>query len=191
MSDAPDPKTDPAGALGTGERAAVAAVLVLIALLAAADLSIDLRQGVGAWHVFAEAAVALVAGVGAAWLLRGTLQLRRHLDAQRRDFSDYRRQAEAWRAQSRRYLDGLSRSIDAQLDRWALSTAEKEVAFLLLKGLSLKEIATARDTTEKTARVQSSAVYLKSGLAGRSELAAFFLEDLLPPAGPDVDSRPR
>ena len=64
-----------------------------------------------------------------------------------------------------------------------MSAAEKEVAFLLLKGLSLKEIAIARRTSEKTARVQSSAVYAKSGLAGRSELSAFFLEDLLPPAG--------
>jgi hypothetical protein len=38
-----------------------------------------------------------------------------------------------------------------------------------------------RHTSEKTARVQSSAVYAKSGLSGRSELSAFFLEDLLPP----------
>lgn len=58
---------------------------------------------------------------------------------------------------------------------------EKEVAFLLLKGLSLKEIAEVRQTVEKTARLQATAVYEKSGLAGRSELSAFFLEDLLPP----------
>jgi hypothetical protein len=37
-------------------------------------------------------------------------------------------------------------------------------------------------TTEKTARVQSMAIYSKAGLAGRSELSAFFLEDLLPAA---------
>ena len=58
-----------------------------------------------------------------------------------------------------------------------------------LKGLSLKEIAAARGTSEKTARVQSGAVYAKSGLAGRSELSAFFLEDLLPP-GTGTDSVP-
>ena len=53
--------------------------------------------------------------------------------------------------------------------------------FLLLKGLSLKEIADIRHTTEKTARAQSGSIYAKSGLSGRSELAAFFLEDLLVP----------
>jgi DNA-binding NarL/FixJ family response regulator len=63
------------------------------------------------------------------------------------------------------------------------------VAFLLLKGLSLKEVAGVRNTSEKTARVQSMAVYAKAGISGRSELAAFFLEDLLPPS--EASSRPK
>jgi len=178
------------------ERAAIAGVLALIALLAGIDLLIDLREGVTAWHVLAEATVAAVACLGAFHLLRGAWRLRKRLEVQDRDFLVFRQQAEAWRTGSRKYLDGLSRSISLQLDQWALSVAEKEVAFLLLKGLSLKEIAIARGTSEKTARVQSSAVYAKSGLAGRSELSAFFLEDLLPPvdampAGEPKDPQPR
>jgi len=171
------------GALRMGERAVVAAVLSLIAVLAAIDLAIDLREGVSGWHVAAEAGVASAACLGAFHLLRGAWRLRRRLEAQGRDFSAFRKQAEEWRSGSRKYLEGLSQSIDRQLDSWQLSAAEKEVAFLLLKGLSLKDIALARNTSEKTARIQSSAIYAKSGLGGRSELAAFFLEDLLPPAG--------
>jgi DNA-binding NarL/FixJ family response regulator len=64
-----------------------------------------------------------------------------------------------------------------------LSPAEKEVALLLLKGLAHKEIAQARSITEATARQQARAVYKKAGLAGRNDLAAFFLEDLLLPHG--------
>jgi DNA-binding CsgD family transcriptional regulator len=169
------------GQLQIGERALIAGVLALIALLAGIDLLVDQRQGVATWHVVAEAMVVGVACFGTFHLLRGAWQLRKRLAAQDRDFSAFREQAEAWRAGSKKYLDGLSRSISLQMDQWQLSAAEKEVAFLLLKGLSLKEIAVARRTTEKTARVQSSAVYLKSGLGGRSELSAFFLEDLLPP----------
>ena len=86
-------------------------------------------------------------------------------------------------------MEGLARSIDRQLDQWQLSVAEKEVAFLLLKGLSLKDIAALRGTAEKTVRAQSAAVYAKSGLAGRTELSAFFLEDLLlPPADTLADA---
>ena len=70
----------------------------------------------------------------------------------------------------------------AQLSSWKLTVAEKEVAFLLLKGMSLKEIAEIRKTAEKTARAHSMAIYAKAGLSGRSELSAFFLEDLLPPS---------
>lgn len=178
----PDDRADAGSdALRSSERIVVAGVLVAIALLAGVDLVIDLRQGASSWHVAAEATLATAACVGAFGLLRGAWRLRRRLEVQARDFSAFRQQAEAWRTESRRYVEGLSQSIDRQLDHWQLSAAEKEVAFLLLKGLSLKEIAIARGTSEKTARVQSSAVYTKSGLAGRSELSAFFLEDLLPP----------
>lgn len=170
-----------AGTLPANERGLIAGVLALTALLAGADMLVDLREGASLWHVAVEAMVAVAACFGAFHLLRGAWRLRRRLDAQHRDFSAFRQQAEAWRTGSKQFLDGLSRSIDLQLDQWQLSAAEKEVAFLLLKGLSLKEIAVARGTSEKTARVQSSAVYAKSALAGRSELSAFFLEDLLPP----------
>jgi DNA-binding CsgD family transcriptional regulator len=107
--------------------------------------------------------------------------LRHRLEAEINNFSEYKKESEAWRTEARKYIEGLSTAIDQQLGKWKLSAAEKEVAFLLLKGLSLKEIAEIRQTTEKTARVQSMAIYSKSGLAGRSELSAFFLEDLLVP----------
>jgi DNA-binding NarL/FixJ family response regulator len=51
----------------------------------------------------------------------------------------------------------------------------------LLKGLSLKEIAAVRATTERTVRAQARSLYAKAGLTGRASLSAFFLEDLLAP----------
>jgi len=53
------------------------------------------------------------------------------------------------------------------------------VALLLLEGLSLREIATMRETSERTVRQQSLAIDRKAGLTGRAELSAFSLEDLL------------
>ena len=60
----------------------------------------------------------------------------------------------------------------------SLSDAEREVALLLLKGVSLKEIAEARGTAERTVRQQAAAVYAKAGVSGRSELASYFLDAL-------------
>ena len=84
----------------------------------------------------------------------------------------------AWRLQSRRFLDGLSRAIESQFAVWNLTAAEADVAGLLLKGASLREIAGLRRTSEATIRQQAQNVYRKSGLSTRSELAAYFLEDL-------------
>lgn len=168
------------------ERGVIAGVLLLIALLVVMDVVGDLRQGASAWHVALEILAAGLALLGAVHLLRSTLRLRRRLVRQAEDLNRVRAQAEAWRQQARRHVEGLSRSIDAQLDGWRLSPAEKEVAFLLLKGLGLREIADLRGTHEKTVRAQSASIYAKAGLAGRSELAAFFLEDLLVPRA-DLD----
>ena len=166
------------------ERGVVAAVLLLIALLVAADVASDLRQGASAWHVLLEVLAGGLAVAGALYLLHGTLQLRQRLARQACDLSASRAEAEAWQGQGRKHVEGLGRSIDEQLSRWQLSAAERDVAFLLLKGFSLKDIAELRRTHEKTVRAQAAAIYAKSGLAGRSELSAFFLEDLLVPRAP-------
>jgi DNA-binding NarL/FixJ family response regulator len=64
-----------------------------------------------------------------------------------------------------------------------------------LKGLSHKEIAEVRRTSERTVRQQAREVYGKAQLAGRAELSAFFLEDLFLPAEqrdtPDASVRAR
>lgn len=54
---------------------------------------------------------------------------------------------------------------------------------LLLKGLSLKEIAAIRATTERTIRAHARSLYSKAGVTGRAALSSFFLEDLLAPIG--------
>lgn len=67
----------------------------------------------------------------------------------------------------------------SQFDNWGLSPSESEVALLLIKGLSMKEISAARGVKEKTIRQQATGIYAKSGYAGRHELAAHFIEDLM------------
>jgi DNA-binding CsgD family transcriptional regulator len=62
---------------------------------------------------------------------------------------------------------------------WGLSPSESEVALLLIKGLSMREISQARQVKEKTVRQQATSVYAKSGYVGRHELAAHFIEDLM------------
>ena len=98
-----------------------------------------------------------------------------------RDLEVARTEGAQWRADMRELLKGLGAAIDGQFDRWGLTPAEREVALLLLKGLSHKEIAVVRESSVLTVRQQARAVYVKANLSGRAALSAFFLEDMLLP----------
>ena len=98
-----------------------------------------------------------------------------------RDLDAARIQGRQWRDETRALLKGLGEAIDRQFSTWRLTEAEREIGLLLLKGLSLKEIAAVRVTSERTIRAQARSIYAKAGLSGRAALSAFFLEDLLAP----------
>ena len=98
-----------------------------------------------------------------------------------RDLDAARIQGRQWRDETRALLKGLGQAIDRQFLTWKLTEAERDVGLLILKGLSLKEIAAVRVTSERTIRAQARAIYAKAGLSGRAALSAFFLEDLLAP----------
>lgn len=166
----------------------VLVAFVAVALLAALDLATDLREGTTVGHVVAEGGVLIVGMVGAVFMAQRLMHVVQSERAARQEaiaLAEHLKVTEAeaarWRGEARDLLKGLGAALDRQFERWALSPAEKEVALLLLKGLSHKEVAEARSITEATARQQARAVYKKAGLSGRNDLAAFFLEDLLLP----------
>lgn len=170
-------------------------LFTLMGLLVGIDLITDLGDRATLAHVLLELAVVAIGFVAA-----GSIALRLRRSA--RDAQDLREQAaqltealrltrqEAaqWRRDAANLIAGLSAAIDAQLARWQLSPAEKEIALLLLKGLSHKEIAEIRSVSETTVRQQARSLYRKAGLSGRNDLAAFFLEDLLGPREPSATS---
>jgi len=89
-----------------------------------------------------------------------------------------------WKTKNQGMLNGMNNLISNQFQAWDLTPAEKDVAFLLLKGLPFKEIASVRGGSEKTIRHHALKIYQKSGLQGRTELFAYFFEDLFTPESP-------
>jgi DNA-binding CsgD family transcriptional regulator len=162
-------------------------VLLAIALLLVVDF-VDDAAKTSTLHVGVEVAATALALAAAlrTWLrwVAARRALGRQVDELRGRLGVVSAEAERWRAEAKDTLQGLGAAIERQCDRWALTEAERAVAVLLLKGLSMKEIADARGTAERTTRQQALAVYRKAGLTGRAELAAFFLEDLLLPSSP-------
>lgn len=163
------------------ERIIVITILLIVGLSIALDILSDMNDGAEVSHLIVEGITATAALCGVFYLLIDSFRLKKKLTITQKENQELKESANVWKLEAQKFIHGLSVSIDLQLNRWNLTVSEKEVALLLLKGLSLKEVAEIRKTTEKTARVQSIAIYSKSGLSGRSELAAFFLEDLLKP----------
>lgn len=153
---------------------AATVLFAVVAVLIGSDLVLDYGEGASWRHLAIEFCVLLIAS-------SGTLLLWRQLYRTRLDLADAIGEAEQWRRESRELVRGLAVAIERQFGSWRLSEAESEVGLLMLKGLSHKEIARLRRTSERTVREQARALYRKSGLSGRSSLSAFFLEDLLPP----------
>jgi DNA-binding CsgD family transcriptional regulator len=169
--------------VGFGVATTAAALFGIIALLIGIDVAADYRAGSDTGHLLTEGLVMSLSLAGAAALWRQLGAARRRAQALSVDLAAARREADRFRDEARDVLRGLGEAIDRQFARWELTAAEREVGLLLLKGLSHKEIAAARSTTETTVRQQALAVYRKSDLRNRSDLSAFFLEDLLLPAG--------
>ena len=69
--------------------------------------------------------------------------------------------------------------VDEKFDRWALTKAESDVAWLVIKGFSTRETAELRGTSEGTIKSQCNAIYRKVGVTGRAQLLSLIVEDLL------------
>lgn len=145
-----------------------------IAALMAVDLAIDYAEGAGWRHIAAELVILVIAAGGALFIWLQLKETRQRLTVAREE-------ANQWRDENRELLEGFSAAIARQFERWELTAAETEIGFLLLKGLSHKEIARLRDTSERTVREQSRAIYRKSGVQGRAAFSAFFMENLMLP----------
>ena len=69
--------------------------------------------------------------------------------------------------------------IEAHFAEWRLSPAEHDVANLLVKGLSIAEIADLRGSAEGTVKSQLNAIYRKSGCQNRGEVLARIIDSVM------------
>ena len=137
-------------------------------------------------HLMMEGMIILLSLAGISFLIMEIRQrrqevenLRSQLTTTKNDLSNTRADLQVMNNKISQASQQYAEVIQEQLTAWDFTPSEKEVAFLLLKGLSFDEIAGVRDTKEKTVRQQATAIYRKSGLAGRHEFAAWFFEDFL------------
>lgn len=69
--------------------------------------------------------------------------------------------------------------VNAYFTRLDLTEAETEIAWFLLKGLSIAEIAALRETRSGTVKAQCTSIYRKAGVSGKAQLFSLIVEDVL------------
>ncbi|WP_052766337.1 helix-turn-helix transcriptional regulator [Hoeflea sp. IMCC20628] len=73
----------------------------------------------------------------------------------------------------------FAKVVNEKFERWGLTRAELDVAWLVIKGFSTRETAELRGTSEGTVKSQCNAIYRKVGVTGRAQLLSLIVEDLL------------
>lgn len=156
-------------------------ILIFAIVMAAsgADLVADLSHGASVEHVTKEAVIVVMSLFAIAWMLLGLRQQKLEI----RVLKDELEGMEKPQMSPKKYVldarKNLGSVVSQQFSEWKLTDSEANVGWLLLKGLSLKEIAIVRNTLEKTVRQQASSIYKKSGVQGRHAFSAWFIEDIL------------
>ena len=162
-------------------RLVLAGVFLIIVVGGVADLIMDQPTTVWSLHVLFEVLIVVVSLGAASYLAAGWYVADSRRVASEEETGRLRAERERWENRAAELLEGLGAAISEQFQAWSLTPAESRVALMLLKGFSHKRIAKTTGTSERTVRQHSVAVYRKSGLAGRAELAGFFLETMLLP----------
>ena len=154
-------------------------VFFLLLLVSGIDVTNDLAEGTDFNHVALEVVVFALSFITLGWLVFDIRRQTAEINALREELDSTRNPEHKPEKYVLEAKLNLSHVISQQFDDWQLTASEKDVGWLLLKGLSLKEIAAIRDTLEKTVRQQASSIYKKTSLSGRHAFSAWFIEDAL------------
>ncbi len=157
----------------------VSGILLLVAIGGAVDLVLDRPERWLSAHVLVEVSLMAISLTFSIVLWRAWWMATRQLARATRAVADRQAERDAWKRSAETALAGFGAAVERQFAAWALTPVEREIALLLLKGHGHKQIAAQTGRGERTVRQHAVSVYEKSGLGGRAELAAFFLEGLI------------
>lgn len=69
--------------------------------------------------------------------------------------------------------------IESHFEEWKLTASERDVAALMIKGLSIAEIASVRGSAEGTVKAHLNAIYRKAGARNRAEVLSNIMDALI------------
>ncbi|MGB1309731.1 MAG: helix-turn-helix transcriptional regulator [Leucothrix sp.] len=172
---------DTTSALGKPEYIAILFFLILLTgytVYEVYDELTDLAHGESPLTVWLEI---LIVSASLGFIFYITRLLYKNIKQQKQMAQSLKQVREQLHSSNQRLQQGkeaFRETIEWQLNEWQFTQAQKDISILLLKGLTIKEIASQRHVQEKTIRNHLSAIYEKSGLPGRHVFCSWFVEGL-------------
>lgn len=160
------------------ERIILVSLFSIIVISISIDLYSDIQENLPLKHFIHELGLLSLSLVAAIYQMLLIFKRDQEITSFARRVNDLETEKAAFKQQFAKVKNDFSQVLDQQFTTWGLTPVEKDIALLLIKGMGMKEISQTRSTSEGTVRQQAATIYRKSGLIGRKELAAFFLDEL-------------
>ena len=165
--------------LTKSERYILTIIFIMVSILLVGDIYEDIQEGSSLAHVIKESFVMMLGLIGLLVLWAKYFVAKSNNLDFKVDIQKLKSDLNHYKTETLHLSEGLGNKINEQLIEWKFTKSEKDVSLLLLKGLSIRDISIARDSSEKTIKQHCTNLYQKANNKGRSELSAFFLEDIL------------
>lgn len=163
------------------ERFLVLSGLLVLAFTVSLDMFFDVKEGLPLEHLLHEALLLVFCLVLTLFQVSVISRQKKSLQSNQKEIQALTQSKEDFRLKSLRFSQDFSEAVAQQFVDWKLTESERDIAILLIKGLSMKEIAEDRQSKETTVRQQAASIYRKAQVEGRQDLTSFFLEDLFSP----------
>jgi DNA-binding CsgD family transcriptional regulator len=165
------------------EKLTLTYLLSAVFLLIVADITFDFLEGLPmkdmAFDLILEGTILLLVLFTANYVWKKFTTEIENKESVEQDLEQTKKLAILWEKKSKHFIQEFQAHVTTQFNEWNLSKSEKEIAILVLQGNSSKEISAIRFTSERTIRNQCRAIYEKSELGGKSDLSAYFLNELI------------
>ncbi|VAW71553.1 hypothetical protein MNBD_GAMMA13-1549 [hydrothermal vent metagenome] len=154
-------------------------MFAIVVVTSTIDFVTDISSGAASGHIVRESIAGGISILAIAWLLLDLRQQKLEIKALKQELKTVNYSQNQPKEYVLEVRHKLGTVVTQQFSEWMLTGSETEVGWMLLKGLSLKEIAILRNTQEKTVRQQASSLYKKAGVSGRHAFSAWFIEGIL------------
>jgi DNA-binding CsgD family transcriptional regulator len=150
-----------------------------LSLMTSIDVIEDIQEGLPFKHWFHEVLIVVSSVLFISYKLWMAMRRDKTIKRFKNEVDSAILEVDFYKKKIHQMKINISSILDEQFKIWGLSKGESDIAILLIKGMSIKEIAELRGSSEGTVRQQCMHIYKKSKLENRNQLASYFLEDIL------------